>query len=339
MTNLIKVEENHVKQSVGKHLEDKVPVVLTSATIADVEKLLLEKTAKFATVNYIYIVDTENILRGVVSIKEVFRSPKTTPVITVMSKDVVSVRRHTHQERAALLAVKHNLKAIPVTDKEGHFLGVVASDAILNILNEEHIDDLMHAAGVHRFDNPAKDLVNASAFQHIKKRVPWLALGLLGGIAATAIVSRFEAVLSANVLLAAFIPAIVYMADAVGTQTQTIFIRSLVIDRGLSLSRYAWRETQIGLVMATLFAVAIGVVSLAFWGSFSLALIFASSFFLTIALAMVVAMLLPLALDRTGIDPAVGSGPFATVVRDIMSLLVYFGVAHVLLSSFGLTIV
>jgi len=325
-------------ESAGKLMAVKVPIAVSSATIADIEKILLQKTKEFETINYIYIIDKNKKLKGVISIKDVFRLPKITPVSQVMVKgeNIVSVRVHTDQERVALLALRHNLKAIPVVDKECHILGVVPSDVILNILHNENIEDVLRFAGVHKFKDPAVNIIKASTAIHFRKRLPWLILGLLGGVVAAFVVGFFESALRIHLVLAAFIPAVVYMADAVGSQTQIIFVRSLALDHKLNLKKYIWREVRVNFLLALVLGVTIFVISLLWVKSSLLGAIFGVSIFLTILAAMAVAIFLPWLFSKIEYDPAIASGPCATIIRDILSLLIYFSIAQVMLNIFVL---
>lgn len=312
-----------------------VPTAKITETIADVEDKLIKQAAKFETLNYIYVIDDAKRLIGVFSIKELFRKPKTSLVKDLMKKDPVAVFPHTHQERVALTALAHSIKAVPVVDRERILLGVVPSDVILDILHEEQTKDLLRFAGIQTRQKGAAGLLTLSPWDAFRRRVPWLVIGLLGGIGAASVVEAFELTLNENVLLAAFIPAIVYMADAVGTQTQTIFIRALAIDRKFSLKSYLWRESQVGLLIALALGSLIGFAILLIWKSPMLAVILSLSFFFAIMLAVGVAILMPSIFNRAKLDPAIASGPFATVIRDVMTLVVYFTIASELIERFG----
>ncbi len=319
-------------KAAGRLMTESVPTTHPSATIAEVESFLLTNAAKLTTINYIYVLDKERRLSGVLSVKEVFRSPKHTPVAQVMRRDLVTVRPHTEAERVALLAIDRNLKEIPVVDAAGRFLGVVPSDAILNILHQKNVEDVLKFAGVHRFENSAREILTASAGTHLKKRLPWLLLGLVGGVAAAMLVDIFGETLRLQLILASFIPAIVYIADAVGTQTQTIFIRSLSLDPKLNIANYATRETKIAAAIAGTLGVMMYGIAMVFWPLQNVPIILGLSFSLTILAAVAVAILLPWFFNRIKIDPAIASGPFATVIRDIMSLAIYLTVATVIIS-------
>lgn len=315
----------------GRLMTSKVPIISKDATVSDVEKLLLKKTDEFETINYIYLTDQYQRLKGVISIKELFRSPKEAKVSRLIIKDIASVRTHTDQEKVALLALKHNLKAVPVVDKDDRLLGVVPSDTILKILNTENIEDALHMVGAGKLENPAVSIIKAPALLHFKKRLPWLVLGLIGGIIAAFIVGFFERSLEEQIALAAFIPAIVYMADAVGAQVQTIFIRSLALQKSLDLKKYLWREVRVNIFLSLVLGGLIFLFSFLWLASLPLSFVLGFSVFLTVLSAMVIALGLPLFLQKIRFDPAVASGPFATVLRDIISLLIYFGIAAWLL--------
>lgn len=164
----------------------------------------------------------------------------------------------------------------------------------------------------------------------VEHRLPWLALGLLGGILATVIASHFEKLLTANIQLSFFIPVIVYMADAVGTQTESVFVRNLGRIK-VNFSVYLLKEFVLGVVLGALFGCAIGLFAYFWFGSVSTAVSVAYAMLLTMSLAPIVALVIPELLWKRHADPAIGSGPFATVVQDLLSLLIYFTVATVII--------
>ena len=321
-------------ESAGRIMAVNVPIAQDNATIADIENLLLKEAKNLETINYIYIVNSEKKLTGVISIKEVFCLPKTTSVSQVMKKELVKVRPRTDQERVAMLAIRHNLKAIPVVDIENKFLGAVPSDVILNILHQENIEDVLRSAGVHSFGDPAKYLITAPPIFHFKKRLPWLTVGTFGGFAAAILISAFERILQELLILAAFIPAVVYMADAVGAQAQMIFVRSLVIDQNLNFKKYFQREIIVSILLAVTLALAISLLTFVWQKSLILSLILGLSFFLTIIIAATTAILLPWIFYKLRYDPAIASGPLATIIRDVLSIIIYFAVASLGLNIF-----
>jgi magnesium transporter len=159
-------------------------------------------------------------------------------------------------------------------------------------------------------------------------RVPWLLVGLVGALLAADIVGAFEQQLQANVMLAFFIPGIVYLADAVGTQTEALVIRGLSV--GVAIGRVVRREILTGLFVGAALASVFFPLAWWRWGDTTMATAVALSIFAACATASFVALSLPWALDRLGIDPAFGSGPLATVIQDLLSVIIYLVIATAL---------
>lgn len=321
--------KNLPKESAGRILTERVPIVSGHSSIRSIEDVLLKKIRDFDNINYIYVVDENKKLSGVISIKEIFRVSKDILVKDVMVKDPVSVRPHTDRERAALLAIKHNIKDVPVVDKNNVFLGIVSSDTILNVLHQEGIEDALRSEGILK-NYSVKEFISTRTSEHFRKRLPWLLVGLFGGMFAAFIVSFFEDMLSKLVILTAFIPAVVYMADAVGSQTQTIFVRSLSLSNQFKIRGYLAKEISISFSLSIFLGIMAGIL-VWWWQSFIVALIVAVSFVFTIFFAALSGILLPWIFFKFKLDPAIASGPFSTVLRDISSILIYFGVAFLLL--------
>lgn len=164
----------------------------------------------------------------------------------------------------------------------------------------------------------------------LRLRFPWLLVGLVGGALATLLVSKFEAVLSRNISLAFFLPMIVYMSDAVGTQTETIYVRNLAKGR-VNVFVYLIKEFFLGIFLGLVFGLLIGLFALIWLSSGRTAFTIGLSMFITVAIAPLVALVIPLILYKEHTDPALGAGPFSTIIQDITSLLIYFLIASLIL--------
>ena len=160
----------------------------------------------------------------------------------------------------------------------------------------------------------------------LKARVPWLLVGLIGGIVATFLVSSFEKLLSSNIALAFFLPLIVYMSDAVGTQTETVYVRNLAKFRDNFLV-YLAKEIMIGISFGTLFGILLGAFAYVWLGSVQIATTIGIAMLINAIIAPVVALIVPEILFKEHTDPALGGGPFTTIIQEIISLVVYFVVA------------
>lgn len=175
-----------------------------------------------------------------------------------------------------------------------------------------HHDSLMRA-----------ELVSARFIDLIKVRFPWVVIGLLGAAFASIIVSKFETSLKENVMLAFFIPIIAYMSDAVGTQTETIFVRALT-DLKFNISKYIFREFWVGAFMGSSMGFMAALFAYVLSDSVRIGYIVGFSLFFSMTIAAVLACITPLVLRSFGKDPAVGSGPFTTALQDVVSLTIYF---------------
>ncbi|KKQ34366.1 MAG: Mg2+ transporter [Candidatus Nomurabacteria bacterium GW2011_GWB1_37_5] len=327
--NSSNTKENHTSKNraVFSRMVNNVPTVGEDALISEVAELITSKSNNFETIIYVYVLNNMGGLAGVMSVKEVFSAPKERKVSEFMKKDYVSVYPHSHQERAAMLAIKYNVKAIPVIDKDRKFLGVIPSDVILNILHEEHIEDALRSGGFTITSSMVKDIARAGGKSYFKKRLPWLIFGLGGGLLAAYFVGYFEDTLKQLLTLAAFVPAIVYMGDAVGTQTQTVLIRSLAAESTFNFKKYIVREILVGVALAAVLGIVVGVISFVLWEPMVLGVILGFSFFITIISAVLIALFLPLLFLKLRFDPAIASGPFATTIRDLTSVIIYLEVA------------
>ncbi len=175
-----------------------------------------------------------------------------------------------------------------------------------------------------------EDEVHEPVGHLLEHRLPWLVLGLFGGIITSIIVSKYEKILSADLRLAFFIPVIVYMSDAVGTQTETIFVRHLK-KTGASFSKYLAKETAIGLCLGMIFGSAIGLFAAYWLGSAAVGLTVGLSMLINVSIAPILATLVPELLYKEHSDPALGAGPLATIIQDLISLLIYFFVASLII--------
>ena len=167
----------------------------------------------------------------------------------------------------------------------------------------------------------------------IEHRIPWLLLGLLGGLFATFIVSKYEAILNADVRLAFFIPIIVYLSDALGTQTETIYVRELSERKKFSLAKYLFKECFVGLGLGIISGLILGLFSAYWLSSYAIGLTVGLTMIINLTISPVLALFIPNLLYKRHIDPALGSGPIATIIQDLISLLVYFMIASIIIFS------
>ena len=225
--------------------------------------------------------------------------------------------------------MQHGESALAVIDNGGLFVGFIPPDLLLAILLHEHDEDLARLGGFLRDSSMARSASEESIPKRFWHRVPWLLVGLLGALLAADIVGIFEQHLRANVMLAFFIPGIVYLADAVGTRTEALVIRGLSV--GVPIGRVVRSEILTGLFVGLALALAFFPLGWWRWGDANMVVAVALAILAACATASAVALTLPWLLNRIGIDPAFGSGPLATVIQDLLSVIIYLLIATAIL--------
>jgi magnesium transporter len=211
--------------------------------------------------------------------------------------------------------------SLGVVDAEGRFQGLIPPQRMLAVLLAEHDEDLARIGGFLSGSGRARRAAEESVNRRLLHRLPWLLLGLVGAMASALLVGGFEEQLQKQVLLAFFLPAVVYMADAVGTQTEAVLIRGLSV--GVTVREVAVREIFTGALAGGLIGAAFVPFALLAWGDAGVAAAVGIALFASCSIATAVAMVLPWLFQRRGVDPAFGSGPLATVLQDLLSIAVY----------------
>jgi magnesium transporter len=313
--------------SVDTYLVTDVPTCSPDVTAGALRQLLVR--SDFASVADVAVCTSDARLLGLIPVERVLGAAEPVRARELMDTDPPVVSPGTDQERAAWKAARHGECSLAVVDEDGTFRGLVPPARLLGVLLTEHDQDLARLGGFLASTASARHAMDEPLLARLWHRMPWLLLGLLGSAGAAVLVRGFESDLSSDVRLAFFIPGIVYMADAVGTQTEALVIRGLSV--GVRIRRVFRTEALTGLVVGVVLA-ALAVLGVwAALGSLALAVTVGLSLLGACAVASVVAMLLPWAMSRLGRDPAFGSGPLATVIQDLLSLVIYFAVAAALL--------
>jgi magnesium transporter len=273
--------------------------------------------------SHVYLVDETGSPVGQVPIERVLAAPPETR-LGDLATEPLEVSLSAPAEAAALLAVEHHTADVAVVNGNRRLLGAIPIAALLALLHEEHVADRLRAGGVgaaHPSPTEENDVRRA-----MWARFPWLAIGLVGGTLAAGIVGFFEHALEHELALAFFLPLVVYTADAVGTQTETLLVRALAYGP-VQLHVQLHREARVGILLGAATGAAATTLLLVVGMSAKVAAIVGLSLAATSLEATLVASVLPLALHRLGADPALASGPIATVVQDLASVAIYLTIA------------
>lgn len=340
VASLLALMDNRVTDKIKKLLhyeEDTAGGIMTTEYISlDIgtsvkEALMLVKSQApdAETIYVIYVVDTAGQLVGVLSLKDLIVANIDAHVEEVMIRRVVSVNVEEDQERVAQKMKDYDFIAMPVIDYQHHLVGIITIDDILDVVNEEADEDYSRLAGVS--DTKSTD---QSVFKKALKRLPWLIiLTFLGMITAT-ILGGFEDTLSQVALLAAFIPIISGMSGNSGTQSLAVSVRNISNGdiKEKSKLKIALKEAGSGLITGFVCAVILFLIIVIIYRQPFLALIVGASLTIAMTVGTLVGSMIPILMNKIHIDPAVASGPFITTINDIVSMLIYFGLATTFMS-------
>jgi magnesium transporter len=313
------------EETVATHAVANVPIVPIATSAGAVLATL--HGAGYENIELILVADSSGRLAGAVPIEKLINLDPATPVGTAIDASFPLVSGAEDQERAASIALHHGVDTLPVVDAEGRPLGVMPAQTIMQVLRREHVEDLHRLAGIRHETARARHAIEDPPMRQVRHRLPWLLVGLAGSGVATVTMTQFESVLEENVAVAFFVPAIVYLADAIGTQSEAIAVRGLSLTRS-GIAKLVAGELRTGLLIGlALGACAFPAVQLAF-GDLRLSAAVASAILTAGCVAAVLGISLPWAFARMGRDPALGSGPIGTIVQDVLSLVVYFEVVR-----------
>ncbi len=278
-------------------------------------------------VHSIYVVDDEDKLKGRLSLKDLLTTSTKTHIKDVYIAKVDHVDVNEKSEDVAKIMSKYDLEAIPVVDEIGRLVGRITIDDIVDVIKEEADKDYQLAAGISQ-DVEADD----SIWELTRARLPWLILGLFGGLGAAAIMGGFEEMISKHAILFFFTPLIAAMAGNVGVQSSAIIVQGLANDdlKG-SISNRLVKEMLLALLNGLILAALLLIFTWIWKGDFLTALAISISLVVVIIVAGIIGTFIPLFLDKRGIDPAIATGPFITTSNDIFGILIYFWIAKLIL--------
>ncbi|RLD52810.1 MAG: magnesium transporter [Bacteroidetes bacterium] len=280
---------------------------------------------------YIYVVSDENVLLGILSLKALLLASASTRIKDIYDAEVRSVQTDADSEEVAQIMEKYDLIVLPVTDSIGRLMGRITIDDVVDVIRDEAERDYQLASGitadVETTDSPAR---------LSRARLPWLIIGLLGGIVVAAVIGRFEEDIKINPEMAFFIPLIAAMAGNVGIQSSAIIVQGIASNSlGLeSTYRKLGKETIVALMNGLILSGLLFLYNYFFTHNLALTFTVSTSLFVVIVFAALFGTLIPLLLNRMKIDPALATGPFITTMNDIMGLFIYFLMGRILYAIF-----
>ena len=323
IVDLLRYDEN----SAGGLMAKELVQVNENWTVTQCVKEMRAQAENVTRVHSIYVVDNKDRLKGRLSLKDLLTVSTETHIKEVYIPKVDSVHVNENPEEVAKIMSKYDLEAIPVVDELGRLVGRITIDDIVDVIREEADKDYQLAAGISQ-DVEADD----SIWELTRARLPWLILGLFGGLGAAVIMGSFETIIDNAPEILFFTPLIAAMAGNVGVQSSAIIVQGLANDdlKG-SISNRLWKEMLLALLNGLILA-ALLLLFTWFWkGDFNTALAISISLIAVIVVAGLIGTFIPLFLDKRNIDPAIATGPFITTSNDIFGILIYFWIAKVIL--------
>ncbi len=278
---------------------------------------------------YVYVVDEEMRLKGIVPLKKFFLSPSGTLIRDVMEEDIHSVFVTTDQEQVAMIMRKYDLLSLPVTDEKGELVGRITADDIIDVIDEEQADDISKMTGTIEEEKGTE-----TTFKATQNRLPWLITCMLGSIVTGLVIQMFEVTLAEMIALVSFIPVITATGGNSGVQASTVVVRGIALGH-MDLSKVGeevLRQFKIALSLGLVCGIVLTFLANIWKGQSILGVITGLSIFLVVIWSTCVGVFVPVMFKKLGIDPAISSGPLITTMNDVIGVFIYLSIATMLLS-------
>lgn len=304
--------------------------VKESMTVGETLKYLQSESPDAETAYYLYVLDDEEHLKGVVSLRDIVISNFDTRIFDIMHEKVISVPVNMDQEEVGHIFEKYGFLIMPVVNDSGKILGIVTVDDIMEVLREENTEDIYRLAGVQEGER-----VEGSIAGSVRRRLPWLYVNLITAIAASLTVSMFEGTIQRVVTLASFMPIVAGMGGNTGTQTLTIIVRAIALGELTfeNARKVLIKEMVTGVIMGIALGGFAALIGFVWVGKPAFGIVIGLAMLLNMAAATLAGFLVPLTLKKLNIDPALASAVFVTTVTDVLGFFFFLGLATVLIES------
>ena len=301
------------------------------------ENKTIEKTLKYLqkeapdaeSAYYLYVINKENVLKGVVSLRDIVCNDFDTKISEITNTNVISVPYYMDQEEVASKFEKYGFMTMPVVDENNKILGIVTVDDIVEVMQEETTEDIHRLGGVDE-----EEKVDGSLRDSVKSRLPWLIVNLITAILAASVVGAFEGTISQVVTLATFMPIVAGMGGNAGTQSLTIVVRGIALgeldkDNGM---RIFIKELLVGLVTGIVIGAIIAVLGFIWERNFVFGIVIGVAMILNMMVATMSGFIVPVILKKLKVDPALASAVFVTTVTDVLGFFFFLGLATMFIS-------
>ena len=320
----------HDEESAGGLMQAELFKVRNDWSVEKVLQVLRRFGREIENLNYVYVVDDDDLLVGVMSLHEMLFAEPDVIVSDIAKTDFPRAFAGQDQEDVAHIFEKYDVLALPVVDERGELVGRITADDVIDVIQEEATEDMFRLAALSDQDDLAEP-VGITA----RRRGIWLAVNLMTAIAASFVIAQFEATIAQVVALAVLMPIVASMGGIAGTQTLTVIVRGIALGRVTfaNARRTLIKEVSVGMVSGTIFALVIGTIA-SFWFpelGVRLGWIIAAAMMINLCAAALAGAMIPLTLQRLNIDPALASGTILTTVTDVVGFFSFLGLATLFL--------
>ena len=320
---------NYEDSTAGAMMTTEIIAIHELQTVGEAMTYVKQMAEEAETVYYVYVVDEENRLQGVITLRDLILQPDRSLVKDIMQDRLVKVHVYDDQLEVAQLIRDYDFLALPVVDEDDVLLGIITVDDAIDVIDEEATSDYSGLAGVNVDSQNTNPLISAS------KRLPWLITLLFLGMSTSSLLSRYEGIIESASVLSIFVTLITGTAGNAGTQSLAVAVRKLgTHEEETSYLKLLIHEVLTGLISGLVTGVTITIV-VGFWQhNWILGMIIGLAMFCAITVATIAGSFIPLVMDKIGVDPAVASGPFISTLSDLTSVLIYFTIAQQFLAAF-----
>jgi len=281
------------------------------------------------TIYTCYVTENRKLI-GMVSVKDLLMAEDSMQIEDIMETNVIHVDTHEDREEVAKVFNKYDFLAIPVVDREERLVGIVTFDDAMDVMQEEHTEDMAKMAAIMPTDD---SYFNTSAFSHAKSRISWLLFLMLSATVSGSIITHYQETFKLYPLLVSFIPMLTGTGGNCGSQSSTLMIRGLALDeiKFKDIFKVIFKEFRIALLVSVVLALVNGLRIYIQYGDLQIAIVIGLALVIIVILSKFIGCTLPLAAEHIGLDPALMAAPLISTIVDICSILIYFQIATVLL--------
>ena len=297
-----------------------------SMCVKETLKYLQEVAPDAETAYYMYVIDNNEMLKGVVSLREIVVSPFDTPISEIINTNVISLTYDMDQEEVAHMFEKYGFLLMPVVDHNDKMLGIVTVDDIMEILRDETTEDIHRLAGMDEGEK-----VNGTMIESVKSRLPWLFVNLVTAIIASSVVNLFQGTISEVVILATFMPIVAGMGGNAGTQTLTLIVRGIALGEltGENSRKIFFKELGVGFTNGISVGLVAALIGMIWAGKPIFGLVLGTAMILNMTAATTAGFLVPVILKKLKVDPALASAVFVTTCTDVLGFFFFLGLSTV----------